>query len=65
MKKFNPSKTDPGKVKILETFENSFPARNYLIIHKTSEFTSVCPKTGQPDFGTITILTLQTKHVSS
>jgi 7-cyano-7-deazaguanine reductase len=55
MKKFKPTESDPGKVKILETFENSFPARDYLIIHKTSEFTSLCPKTGQPDFGTITI----------
>ncbi len=61
MRKFNPSKTDPGKVKILETFENSFPARDYLIIHKTSEFTSLCPKTGQPDFGTITITYIANK----
>lgn len=55
MRKFKTIKSDPGKAKILESFENSFPARDYLIIHKTSEFTSVCPKTGQPDFGTITI----------
>lgn len=43
------------KIKILEIFDNSYPNRNYIIIHKTSEFTSVCPKTGQPDFGTIVI----------
>jgi 7-cyano-7-deazaguanine reductase len=43
------------KLKILEVFDNSYSGRNYLIIHKTSEFTSVCPKTGQPDFGTIEI----------
>lgn len=55
MKKFNPKSTDPNKLKLLETFENSFPGRNYLIVHRTNEFTSVCPKTGQPDFGTITI----------
>ncbi|MDR1480443.1 MAG: preQ(1) synthase [Planctomycetaceae bacterium] len=39
---------------ILETFSNSFPQRNYLIEIICPEFTSVCPKTGQPDFGTIT-----------
>lgn len=43
------------KIKILEIFDNSYPDRNYLIVHKTNEFTSVCPKTGQPDFGTIVI----------
>lgn len=55
MKKFNPIETDPNKTKLLEIFDNSFPNRNYLIIHRASEFTSVCPKTGQPDFGVITI----------
>ena len=55
MKKFDPIRTDPGKVKLLEVFDNSFPNRKYLIIHRANEFTSVCPKTGQPDFGVITI----------
>jgi 7-cyano-7-deazaguanine reductase len=55
MKRFNPAKTDPNKIKLLETFSNTFPKRNYLIVHKANEFTSVCPKTGQPDFGVITI----------
>lgn len=39
---------------ILETFENQFPGRNYVIEIVCPEFTSVCPKTGQPDFGTLT-----------
>ncbi|MDR0521258.1 MAG: preQ(1) synthase [Planctomycetaceae bacterium] len=39
---------------MLETFENSFPNRDYLIEIVCPEFTSVCPKTGQPDFGTLT-----------
>ena len=39
----------------LETFDNPHPKRNYVITHVAPEFTSVCPKTGQPDFGTITI----------
>jgi 7-cyano-7-deazaguanine reductase len=55
MTKISPSKTKVDKLKILETFENSYPDRDYVIVHKTSEFTSICPRTGQPDFGTITI----------
>ncbi|HDZ21983.1 hypothetical protein LCGC14_0418820 [marine sediment metagenome] len=39
----------------LETFDNPHPQRDYTITHVAPEFTSVCPKTGQPDFGTITI----------
>jgi len=39
----------------LETFPNSHPSRNYTIVHTCPEFTAVCPKTGQPDFGTIRI----------
>jgi 7-cyano-7-deazaguanine reductase len=39
----------------LETFENQFPDRDYRIEIVAPEFTSVCPKTGQPDFGTLTI----------
>jgi 7-cyano-7-deazaguanine reductase len=55
MKKFNPVESDPENISLLEIFDNSFPGRNYLIIHTANEFTSVCPKTGQPDFGAITI----------
>jgi len=39
----------------LETFENPHPGRDYVITHVAPEFTSVCPKTGQPDFGAIEI----------
>jgi 7-cyano-7-deazaguanine reductase len=39
----------------LETFPNQFPDREYEIEIICPEFTAVCPKTGQPDFGTITI----------
>ncbi len=38
----------------LETFPNPSPGRDYSIEIVCPEFTSVCPKTGQPDFGTIT-----------
>lgn len=40
---------------ILETFENKFPSRDYSIQFIFPEFTSLCPKTGQPDFATITV----------
>jgi 7-cyano-7-deazaguanine reductase len=43
------------KPEILETFENKFPDRDYTIEIVNPEFTSVCPKTGLPDFGTVTI----------
>ena len=39
---------------ILEAFDNGFPGRDYVIEIVCPEFTSVCPKTGQPDFGTLT-----------
>ncbi len=39
----------------LETFDNQHPERDYKIEIVAPEFTSVCPKTGQPDFGTLTI----------
>jgi len=38
----------------LETFANTFPGREYQIEIVCPEFTSVCPKTGQPDFGALT-----------
>ena len=38
---------------VLETFENQNPQRDYTIEIICPEFTSVCPKTGQPDFGTM------------
>ena len=40
---------------VLETFPNPHSARDYLIEHEVQEFTSICPKTGQPDFATIKI----------
>lgn len=40
---------------LLATFPNPAPQRDYEIEHVQPEFTSVCPVTGQPDFGTISI----------
>jgi 7-cyano-7-deazaguanine reductase len=45
----------PDSRSLLETFENRYPERDYKIQIVAPEFTSVCPKTGQPDFGVITI----------
>ena len=41
--------------KIIETFPNPAPSRDYLIEHTHHEFTSVCPMTGHPDFAAITV----------
>lgn len=41
------------KLPDIETFPNQFP--DYEITIEVPEFTSVCPKTGLPDFGTLTI----------
>ena len=40
---------------ILETFPNPRSGRDYQIAIRCPEFTSVCPKTGMPDFGEIRI----------
>jgi 7-cyano-7-deazaguanine reductase len=39
----------------IATFDNPAPERDYEIVHTAPEFTSVCPITGQPDFGTIVV----------
>jgi 7-cyano-7-deazaguanine reductase len=44
----------PPAAEQLETFPNPSPGRDYTIEIVCPEFTSVCPRTGQPDFGTIT-----------
>lgn len=36
---------------LLETFVNKHPDRDYLVSLDCPEFTTLCPKTGQPDFG--------------
>ncbi|WP_274651712.1 preQ(1) synthase [Paenibacillus humicola] len=43
---------DPG---VLETFDNKHPYRDYFVKFNCPEFTSLCPMTGQPDFGTMYI----------
>ena len=40
---------------ILETFENRYPHRDYVIRFECADFTSLCPITGQPDFAKLQI----------
>jgi 7-cyano-7-deazaguanine reductase len=44
-----------GNREKIEVFDNPRPGRDYRITIRCPEFTSVCPRTGQPDFGEITI----------
>ena len=39
----------------LRAFKNKHPEREYLVTFHCPEFTSLCPKTGQPDFAEIVI----------
>jgi 7-cyano-7-deazaguanine reductase len=52
------------KKELLELFDNTYPDRDYTIEIVNAEFTSVCPKTGLPDFGTITIRYVPDKSCS-
>lgn len=47
-----PADYDPS---LLECFENKHPSRDYVVRFDCPEFTTLCPKTGQPDFGHIYI----------
>jgi 7-cyano-7-deazaguanine reductase len=48
------------KFPAIETWPNQFPG--YEIVVDDPEFTSVCPKTGLPDFGTVTIRYMPDEH---
>lgn len=47
-----PTDYDPS---LLETFENKHAENEYVVTLDCPEFTTLCPKTGQPDFGHIVI----------
>lgn len=49
------------KSEMLETFPSP-TSKSYVIVHKTKEFSSLCPKTGQPDFATIIISIIPDKR---
>lgn len=46
---------DTYSPEILEAFPNKHPDNDYMVTFHCPEFTSLCPKTGQPDFATIVI----------
>lgn len=50
-----------AKLPRIETFPNQF--KDYEITIENPEFTSVCPKTGLPDFGSITLCYIPDKKV--
>lgn len=47
--------SDHYSPEVLETFVNKHPENEYLVTFTCPEFTSLCPKTGQPDFAKILI----------
>jgi 7-cyano-7-deazaguanine reductase len=53
---------DPPSAEQLETFPNPCPGREYTIEIVCPEFTSLCPKTGQPDFGVLTFTYVPADH---
>lgn len=54
-----PREPDPA---ILETFANEHTGNRYWVTLDCPEFTSLCPVTGQPDFGHITIRYMPDRH---
>ena len=51
----NNSYARPYDPSLLETFANRHPGRDYAVTLRAGEFTTLCPITGQPDFGEIVI----------
>jgi 7-cyano-7-deazaguanine reductase len=47
---------------LLESFENPHPQNDYTIRIEIPEFTCLCPKTGQPDFATLTLEYVPERH---
>lgn len=48
---------------MLETFPNKHPEEDYVVTFTCPEFTSLCPKTGQPDFGRVIISYIPDKEM--
>jgi 7-cyano-7-deazaguanine reductase len=55
-----PTTYDPS---VLETFSNQHPERDYWVTFTAPEFTTLCPKTHQPDFATLTIRYIPAKRL--
>ena len=48
---------------VLDAFANRHPERDYWVTFTAPEFTTLCPKTGQPDFATLTIRYIPAKKL--
>ena len=48
---------------VLDAFANKHPERDYWVTFTAPEFTTLCPKTGQPDFATLTIRYIPAKKL--
>jgi 7-cyano-7-deazaguanine reductase len=48
---------------LLERFPNKHPDNDYMVMLNCPEFTSLCPKTGQPDFAEIRICYIPDKYI--
>lgn len=48
---------------MLDAFANKHPERDYWVTFTAPEFTTLCPKTGQPDFATLTIRYIPSKRL--
>ena len=55
-----PKDYDPS---VLDAFANKHPGRDYWVTFTAPEFTTLCPKTGQPDFATLTIRYIPNKKL--
>jgi len=55
-----PERYDPSA---LESFANAHPERDYWVTFTAPEFTTLCPKTGQPDFAVLTIRYIPAKRL--
>ena len=55
-----PCNYDPA---LLDAFANKHPDRDYWVTFTCPEFTTLCPKTGQPDFATLTIRYIPAKKL--
>jgi 7-cyano-7-deazaguanine reductase len=55
-----PADYDPA---VLDAFGNNHPERDYWVTLTAPEFTTLCPKTGQPDFATLTVRYIPAKRL--
>jgi 7-cyano-7-deazaguanine reductase len=62
-KRFDIQKEDAIDVAVLETIPFNYAGSETEVVYETEEFTCVCPWTGLPDFGILTITSIPTKSL--